>query len=258
MKIIGANSTKEKFDNGFIKIMLIMLLVILLLMGTIFGFLYFGNNQHLTFIAIFSLLILAAGGLLLLISGLSFILLWNNNKLNRPLERALGLFIPVFYPIFEALGKVLGYDKNNIRRTYNTINNKLVLSKRYNFKGEEILVLSPHCIQKSFCPHKLTNNINNCIRCGKCHVNDLISLSEKYGIQFRLVSGGTIARRIIMDTKPRAIVAIACERDLISGIKDIKRIPIIGVINVRPEGPCINTQVNIFEVESAIEHFIGG
>jgi len=37
---------------------------------------------------------------------------------------------------------------------------------------------------------------------------------------------------------------------------DIKKLPILAVINKRPEGPCVNTHVNLDEVEKAINHFI--
>jgi len=48
----------------------------------------------------------------------------------------------------------------------------------------------------------------------------------------------------------------AGERDLISGLQDVKKIPIIAVINKRPEGPCVNTLVDLDEVERAIKHFL--
>lgn len=258
MKTIDINSSKEKLDGVLPIILSIMLLMTLILILTIYGLLFIGGYQHIMWLAFFLILALSMIGVLLLISGFSLILLWYNSNVPKPLERIAALFIPLLYPIIELLGKALGYDKNHVRKAYTSINNKFTFSKSYNFSGDEVLVLSPHCIQRSFCNHKLTNNINNCTRCGKCNVNDLLLISEKYGVRFNLVSGGTIARRLIVDMKPKAIVAIACERDLISGIKDIKNIPIIGVINLRPEGPCRNTLVNVQEVEKAIVHFIGG
>ncbi|AKL95536.1 hypothetical protein CACET_c20890 [Clostridium aceticum] len=65
-----------------------------------------------------------------------------------------------------------------------------------------------------------------------------------------------MARKTIVDLRPKAVIAIACERDLFSGLMDVKKIPILAIINKRPQGPCINTQVDIKEVEEAIAHFI--
>jgi len=115
------------------------------------------------------------------------------------------------------LGKLLKYDKNSIRRAFTELNNKLIFSNEYKLEGKNILILTPHCIQKSFCPHKITTDIKNCKRCGKCNVDNLIGLEEKYGVNFRVMTGGTLARKTIKDLRPKAIVAIACERDLISG-----------------------------------------
>ena len=58
-----------------------------------------------------------------------------------------------------------------------------------------------------------------------------------------------------MEEKPQAIIAIACERDLISGIQEIKNVPILAVVNKRPQGPCHNTEVEMGQVQKAIKHF---
>ncbi|WP_034327624.1 DUF116 domain-containing protein [Alkaliphilus transvaalensis] len=195
-------------------------------------------------------------GLLIATTILSIMLLWYNNSIPKPLMKIVEFTIPLLYPIMVVVGKGLKIEKNTIRRAYTLINNKLVMATSYNLKGEAILVLTPHCLQKSFCPHKITHKVENCKRCGLCSVDQLIGLKEKYGINFIVVTGGTLARKMIMELRPKAIVAIACERDLVGGLMDVKKVPIIAVINQRPEGPCINTNVDIKEVERAVCHFI--
>ena len=103
---------------------------------------------------------------------------------------------------------------------------------KYSMEGNDILILIPHCIQKSFCPHRITTNIENCRRCGKCNVDDLIKLKEEFGVNIKVVTGGTLARKVVKDLKPRAIVAIACERDLISGLHDVRNLPLLHKKNV--------------------------
>jgi hypothetical protein len=71
-----------------------------------------------------------------------------------------------------------------------------------------------------------------------------------------VATGGTLARRIIVDNRPEAIVAVACELDLTSGIQDSYPIPVIGILNERPNGPCINTKVDIHKVRNAIVDFL--
>ncbi|ABR48934.1 protein of unknown function DUF116 [Alkaliphilus metalliredigens QYMF] len=199
---------------------------------------------------------------LLLISGLlittifAVVQLWQDKEIPSFLRKLLQLAMGVLYPFMIYIGKCLKFNKDTVRRVYTDLNNKLILSMEYKIRGEEILILTPHCIQKSFCPHKITNDINNCKRCGKCNVEGILELKEKYGVQFSIVTGGTLARKRISDMRPKAIIAIACERDLVSGLMDVKQIPVVAVINQRPEGPCVNTLVDLKEVEKAIQHFI--
>lgn len=216
-----------------------------------------GQSQYfykLTFIIIISTL--AIIGLLLLAIIFAVILLWYDYPVPKIFKRLLELSIITVYPVMLFLGNLLKYNKNIIRRAFTELNNKLVFSNEYNVEGKNILILTPHCIQKSFCPHKITTDIKNCKRCGKCNVDNLMDFEEKYGVKTRVVTGGTLARKIIMDTRPKAIVAIACERDLISGLQDVKKLPVIAVVNKRPEGPCVNTSVDLDEVEKAIKHFL--
>jgi hypothetical protein len=87
-------------------------------------------------------------------------------------------------------------------------------------------------------------------------VGDLLRLSQKYGVHVAIVTGGTLARKVIKTLRPRAVLAIACERDLTSGIQDVFPLPVIGVLNERPYGPCCNTKVQMSAVEQAVLQFI--
>jgi hypothetical protein len=39
------------------------------------------------------------------------------------------------------------------------------------------------------------------------------------------------------------------------GIELVENIPVIGICNTRPEGPCIHTQVEIDEIREVLNHF---
>ncbi len=72
-----------------------------------------------------------------------------------------------------------------------------------------------------------------------------------------MATGGNLARRIVSHADPDAIVAVACERDLSSGIADTYPIPVLGICNERPFGPCVNTRVDLDKVEEAIQVLSG-
>ncbi|MEG2246989.1 MAG: DUF116 domain-containing protein [Peptostreptococcaceae bacterium] len=165
--------------------------------------------------------------------------------------------VDLLYPMLIVLGNTLSIPKNEIRKVYIKLNNDYIYSNRYNIKSEDILILIPHCIQKSECKLKITTDVKNCKSCGLCNVADLLKLQNKYNVNVFIATGGTLARKKIKEFRPKAVVAVACERDLTAGVQDIKQIPVLGVFNKRPNGPCVDTKIDAEEVENAIKFFIG-
>lgn len=145
-------------------------------------------------------------------------------------------------------GKREGFQRHIIK-----LNNMLV--RRQNIKTKKILLLLPHCLQINECNIRLTHNIYNCEGCGRCEIKDLIDVADENNLKLFVATGGTIARKIVMELKPEAIVAVACERDLSSGLVDTYPIPIFGISNIRPYGPCFNTEVDLDKVKEAIRLF---
>lgn len=120
-------------------------------------------------------------------------------------------------------------------------------------KVNNLLVLLPHCIQLEDCELKITKDILICKKCGRCDIGDLAKIAERYNLTMSVATGGTIARRIIKEKQPDAILAVACERNLLSGVLDTYPLPVLGVFNSRPNGPCINTMVDVNLVEEIIK-----
>ena len=161
-------------------------------------------------------------------------------------------FVSFLFNSITLIASTIGISKNDIRKVFVKLNNSYIYSNTYNFAPKDILILIPHCVQKHSCKLKVTNKIENCAKCGLCNVIDLVKLKEKTGINIVIATGGTLARKIIIENKPKAAIAVACERDLTSGIQDMSHIPVLGVFNKRPNGPCIDTFIDIHEVENAI------
>lgn len=177
-------------------------------------------------------------------------------KTYTPLQTPMRVAINLFFPLALGLGRAFGIEKDIIRSSFVEVNNQLVKARRVALSPRELLLLAPHCLQRTECPHKITADINNCHRCGGCCINDLLNISDKFGVPVGIATGGTLARKYVKEYRPRAIVAIACERDLTSGIQDSNPIPVLGVKNQRPFGPCNNTRISVPEVEEAILNFL--
>lgn len=200
--------------------------------------------------AALSLFFLILGGGLLLITTTAltgFDLLYPHNKQS--------ITVRLLFPIAATLSQFVRFDRNRLRTSFVKVNNSLTKAQSKRIKGDRILILLPHCLQIDICNRKITSDINNCVRCGRCPVGNLVAMGELYGLKIEVVNGGTLARRRVAQFRPGGIVAVACERDLTFGIQDVHPIPVYGVINDRPHGPCVNTCVDMSLVEDAIRFF---
>lgn len=154
------------------------------------------------------------------------------------------------------LGRLFDIERERTERSFIEISNHIVRGRHVRVRPNELLLLLPHCLQLDRCGHKITSRVQNCRRCGKCPIGELADLCERHGIHMAVVPGGTLARKVIKSLRPRAVVAVACERDLVSGIQDVFPMPVIGVLNDRPEGPCCNTVVDVGKLDSGIKALI--
>lgn len=160
------------------------------------------------------------------------------------------------FPLISLMLKLLRNNKDAIRRFYININNILTESEGVKFKPQEVLLVLPHCLQNFECGIKITADIGNCKNCGLCTIGDIKKMAYDMGIKVMVVTGGTAARNVISQERPKVVIAVACERDLISGIFDVKNLCVIGVTNERPNGPCKDTFVQVETLRSKISSII--
>ncbi|RHM54422.1 DUF116 domain-containing protein [Mitsuokella sp. AF33-22] len=164
--------------------------------------------------------------------------------------------INMLFPLAVRLGKVFGISRRRLEGSFIAVSNLLFNRMGIRVPADRLLVVTPHCLQLASCPHKITRDPENCKRCGGCDIGALVTLSHEMGFHFFVATGGTLARQIVYKTRPKAVLAIACERDLMSGIQDVYPLPAVGVLNIRPNGPCYNTHVDMAEVRAQLEKII--
>lgn len=199
-----------------------------------------------------------AGGLLALVAGLvvlgtALLVITTVSGKDIPGTRLLrGAAIRLLLPVIEFIGKIAGIPRDTVRQSFIAMNNSLVLSRKIRLKPDRILILLPHCLQFVDCDIKITGDINKCVRCGQCDIAGLADLAEKYRIDISVATGGTLARKVIREKRPKLVVAVACEGDLTSGIRDCYPLPVLGILNDRPHGPCFNTAVDTRKIDEAL------
>ena len=214
------------------------------------------RNIHSSLPFLFTL-VLAIFVFFILSGGLHLVFTILSGKENFLSQKLRGLVAKVLFPFMILMGKVMGVSKEKVQQSFIELNNHLVRSNSHRTRPGRLLVLLPHCIQDFDCQIRITGNIRNCKGCGKCEIKELVEISDQYQVKIAVATGGTLARRIIVENRPEAIVGVACELDLTTGIQDSYPIPVIGILNERPNGPCINTKVDIQKVKKAVLDFLG-
>jgi len=143
-----------------------------------------------------------------------------------------------FLPFAIAAGRRLGISRDRIGNSFVSFSNAIVRATYKPDSGKTIILL-PRCLKSDL----------------KQEVRELAARAD---VEVFTATGGGQARKIIREQRPSAVIGVACERDLMSGINDVApKMPTMGVTNKRPEGPCKNTLIDLNELKKAIETFTG-
>lgn len=166
------------------------------------------------------------------------------------------ILIKILYPFAFFITSIFRINREKMQGSFVEINNFLLFSLNRKSKVERILVLLPHCLQLHNCKAKITENVNNCLKCGKCDIKELAALSDEKSVFISVATGGTLARRVLEEKRPEVVIAVACERDLSSGIIDSYPLATYGLPNIRPNGPCRDTMVDVTALRELIDKII--
>jgi hypothetical protein len=135
------------------------------------------------------------------------------------------------------LGGRMGISRDRVANSFIKANNALTRSKNRHMREPRLLILLPRCLSKTT-------------------RQEIQRMTDGRPYSVATAGGGEEARKAIRREKPSFIIALACERDLISGIRDVAlHIPVIGIPNKRPEGPCKNTHIDPEEFRQALEFY---
>ncbi len=236
--------------KAFLRILIIILSAFVALL-TLFGAAYLNASLNV-YSAILVVLISVVGFCIGALAVMS-VAIFNTFRRKKASGLTLAmtkLGLRILMPVAVLFTKANSKEKKSIRYFYIELNNIVVESYNRKYYPKDIMILLPHCLQNSQCGLKVTSNPELCRQCGKCKIGILLKYAKENGINLFVATGGTVARNVVKKTKPGIIISVACERDLMSGISDIKGIPVIGIINKQPNGPCVNTDV---DVEKLIE-----
>jgi uncharacterized protein len=116
--------------------------------------------------------------------------------------------------------------------------NALALLRRRKVGTGELLLLIPRCLSKET-------------------LDGVLGIAGKYGVPVFVATRGQLARRVIRERRPRAVVAVACERDMVSGLHDVAgKIPVLGLTMTLPAGPCKDALLNLRQLEDWVRAYV--
>ncbi|MGH7568566.1 MAG: DUF116 domain-containing protein [Gemmatimonadales bacterium] len=104
----------------------------------------------------------------------------------------------------------------------------------------ELLVLIPRCLSKQA-------------------LDGVLDIAGRYHVPVFVATRGQLARRVIRERRPRAVVAVACERDMMTGLRDVAgKLPVLGLTMQLPNGPCRDASVDLRVMEDWVKGWVGG
>lgn len=155
-------------------------------------------------------------------------------KPNKIGEAAVMHFLKMF-DYFSMVSTRCGISKDRLGYSLLEIHNDLTRMKMREGREGRLLVLSPRCLDRET-------------------AEQIRALASEYDCDFYMAPTGAQARQKVAQVKPSAIIGIACERDLITGIRDVGAyFPVLGVTNKRPIGPCKGAFIDMDELKSGLD-----
>ena len=116
--------------------------------------------------------------------------------------------------------------------------NALALLRGRKVGKGELLLLIPRCLSKET-------------------LDGVLGIAGKYGVPVFVATRGQLARRVIRERRPRAVVAVACERDMVSGLHDVAgKIPVLGLTMTLPSGPCKDALLDMKQLEQWVRAYV--
>ncbi|MHA1839336.1 MAG: DUF116 domain-containing protein [Candidatus Ranarchaeia archaeon] len=147
--------------------------------------------------------------------------------------------------------KTLGIDPKHVDQIWTELLNELNRKKFGATKVEERIILLPQCLRDSSkCTAKLSKLGFICNKCSaKCTVYRITQEAKALGYKGVYVSpGGSMAMNIVLMTRPKAVIAVACARELEEAIsiareRGLDQVIPSQVVPLSKEG-CIDTIVD--------------
>lgn len=176
----------------------------------------------------------AAGALWLALIGISFA---TDRALlpGRFAER--GLLLRTFR-LASRVGELFGVQRDWTDSASVAVYDRLAWAREWRVRANEMLILIPRCLSRAA-------------------LDGVMDIAKRYDVATFVATRGAYARQAIRERRPKAVVAVACERDMVSGLRDVAgRLPVLGLTMQLPNGPCKDASLDLVRMEAFVRKYL--
>jgi uncharacterized protein len=142
-------------------------------------------------------------------------------------------------PFMAFCARPFGLSRDRIGSSCIALTNRLTRLRLHYHHVQQSLMLLPRCLSR------------------QC-VAEIREIAAGWNCPVVQVGTNAVARQKVHEFKPQAVIAIACERDLVSGLYDFgHRMPIMVIANRRSKGPCLEATVDNGQLKAILEDVLG-
>jgi hypothetical protein len=148
-----------------------------------------------------------------------------------------GPFLKTMY-LAARVGELFGVRRDWTGHASVVVFDRLAWARSRKVTANELLILIPRCLSRAA-------------------LDGVLEIAKRYEVAAFVATRGQLARRVIRERRPRAVVAVACERDMVSGLHDVAgKIPVLGLTMTLPNGPCKDAALDLAKMEEFVRKFV--
>ncbi|HEX5438472.1 MAG TPA: DUF116 domain-containing protein [Gemmatimonadaceae bacterium] len=137
-------------------------------------------------------------------------------------------------------GELFGVQRDWTGHAAVAVYDRLALARTRKVGADELLILIPRCLSRE-------------------SLDGVLDIARRYGVSAFVATRGQLARRVIKERRPKAVVAVACERDMVSGLHDVAgHVPVLGLTMTLPNGPCRDAALDLPKMEEFVKRYLVG
>ena len=146
----------------------------------------------------------------------------------------------------EQVATKVGVEEKELFQLYVETKNRSMVQSYASTPYNERILLMPQCLRARDCPAELGKYGYECQQCGKCSVAIIVQKTKDLGYKGTFIMpGGSIAKKILFELKPKALIGVACFKELVMGSFLCEKVGVIGQGVALLLDGCINTIVDM-------------